>query len=269
MEYTRMNWPKVSIVITTYKEATKPYLDLAVESVKNLSYPKDKLEVIIVAREGYEPRYEGVRTVFPPQKEFYNPLGCNFGVRECAADSEYVFLLNDDVICTKDCLQPLVSHAVLNNGNCVLIPIGNCHLGWRYSLVMGYQDQSDLPFTQLTQRFARINDWLPIKDKLMNTGSVYPPGLILENSLCLYAALFPKKIFESVGYFDEQFTVGQDDIDFCLRAKQAGYVMGICLQSLVWHFGGVTTSERPDNLRQENIERFKNKWGFSPTLGYV
>lgn len=257
-----MSLPKVSIIITTYKEETKPYLDLAVESVNNISYPKDKLEKIVVSKKSYMPEYPEFKTIAPEPDEFFNPLACNYSISKCSKDSEFIFIVNDDVILTKNCLQPLVEQGKAKN--CILLPIGNCHLRWKYSLIMGYQDGNE--FKQITKRFNRLPDFLPIKDKLMNTDSIYPPGLLLEKTLCLYAALYPRELFDRVGLFDEQFTVGQDDIDFCLRASQLGYANVICLNSLVWHFGGATSSSRSDKLRQENIDRFIKKWGFPPFL---
>lgn len=259
-----MQYPKVSIVITTYKPETKPYLDLAVESVDNLSYPKEKLEKIIISKKDFQPKYFGWKTIAPEAESFYNPHGCNEAIKQCAADSEYIFLLNDDVVCTKDCLQALIGMQKELSNKAVLIPIGNCHLGWKYFLFMGYQENGQ--FIHMGKRQAKIDEWLPIKDKLMNANSQYPPGVLIERSLCLYAALYPKQIFTDVGLFDEQFTVGQDDIDFSLRATQKGYAMGICINSLVWHFSGATSSTRSEELRKENIERFKTKWGFYPFL---
>lgn len=36
-----------------------------------------------------------------------------------------------------------------------------------------------------------------------------------------------KKLFEKIGFFDEKFFMYFEDVDFCLRAKQSGYTVGV------------------------------------------
>lgn len=257
-----IEWPKVSIIVTSYFESAKPYLDLCMESINNLSYPRYQLDVILVTKKGYTPFYKGVRNVFPHEQQFYNPKGINTGVASAAEDSKYYFILNDDVILTKSCLEPLVYAA--GDLNCILMPLLSCHTDFRYNLIMGYEENGG--FVHINKRFNRLNDWIPIKDKLMNTKSVYPPGLLRERSLCMVAPLIPRKTWAKIGEFDEQFTVGQDDIDYSLRATKVGAINGICLDSLVWHFGGASSEDNTsDEVRVDNLNRFKTKWGFYPT----
>lgn len=254
-----MNWPKVSIVVTSYWEKSKGYLDLAMESIANLSYPKDKLEIILVTKPSYRPEYPNCKTVFPDKEKFYNPTGINYGIAQSTGD--FIFLINDDVILTKGCIEPLVTQAMHND--CILMPLLSCHQMWRYNLMIGYQD-GDL-FYPITKRFHRLHEWLPIKDKLMNAESVYYPGGILhEPYLCMVASMIPRKTWDKLGGFDETFTVGQDDVDFSKKAKKMGTHLGILLNSLVWHFGGATTEDSSKELRQESIDIYKKKWNEEP-----
>lgn len=44
-----------------------------------------------------------------------------------------------------------------------------------------------------------------------------------------------KEVFEKIGLFDEKFFAYLEDLDFCLRAKQAGFTLLYNPQSILWH----------------------------------
>lgn len=44
-----------------------------------------------------------------------------------------------------------------------------------------------------------------------------------------------RAVFEKVGLLDEKFFAYMEDLDFCLRAKRAGYKLLYVPQSIVWH----------------------------------
>ncbi len=238
-----MTSPKVSIIITSYCPESKPYLDLCIRSIKNLSY--ENFETILVTRPGYAPEFNGVLTVFPDKQEFWNSTGLNHGVKCARTDSEYYFLINDDVILTRDCLQPLVA-TLQERAIGQVMPIGNDMQGKYF-------------FPQLACKL-NLEMALASEHLLKNARSNFEPGMILAETLCLYAQLISKRVWEDVGPFDENLT-GQDDIDYSLRVRQKGYINAIELSSLVWHFGGVSAAlTLTDEKRKDAMERFNKKW---------
>lgn len=219
--------PKVSIVVTTYLEKTKRYLDICMRSIENLNYPKERLDVILVGRKDYMPEYPSVRTVCPEEPEFSNPKGLNFGINSAHPDSEYFFILNDDVVLTPDSLVNLVMAAI---PNVILNPM----------------------------ELAPIAGIAP-----PSASRSY--GLIEQEHLCMFATLIPRLVLDKIGGFDENFKTGQDDIDYSWRAKDAGINLVLCLHSLVWHFGGTSANTTINNkMRVENVNYFKSKWGKLP-----
>ena len=44
-----------------------------------------------------------------------------------------------------------------------------------------------------------------------------------------------KEVFEKIGLFDDKFFAYLEDLDFCLRAKQAGFALLYNPQSILWH----------------------------------
>ncbi len=235
--------PRVSIVVTSYCPESEPYLNLCIKSIKNLSY--DNFETILVTRPGYTPFFDGVTTCYPDKQEFWNSVGLNYGVSKASKDSEYYFLINDDVILTKDCLQPLVA-TLQEKAIGQVMPIGNDMQG-RYF----FPELS----TKLTLDVAENH-----LEALMNAGNIRPQGLIIAETLCLYAQLISKRVWDDVGPFDENLT-GQDDIDYSLRVRQKGYINAIEMSSLVWHFGGVSAAVTlTDEKRKIAMETFNRKW---------
>lgn len=90
-----------------------------------------------------------------------------------------------------------------------------------------------------------------------------------KRMVCFVAVLIPRRAIEKVGLLDERYVAyGADDDDWCLRARLAGFQIGIhdgCFvdhKSLPSTFRDLTktASQRYGN----GIEIFKQKWGRHP-----
>ena len=70
------------------------------------------------------------------------------------------------------------------------------------------------------------------------------------------ALLVRKKVTESVGFMDERFKMFFNDVDYCLRIKQAGFKIVYCPPAkIVHHLGGATRKKRLARI-------FLSHWGF-------
>lgn len=47
--------------------------------------------------------------------------------------------------------------------------------------------------------------------------------------------LIPRTVFEKIGYLEKNYFLYLEDVDYCLRAQQAGFKLAICSESIVWH----------------------------------
>ena len=257
-----MNHPKVSLIITTWLESSKKYLDLCIESVRNLNYDLDSLEVLIIGKKSYQPQYAGCKTIAPDSDQFYPAHGINFGMRHASPDSKYFFICNDDVILTQNCLTRLVD---FTRENKILVnPTSPCDNGTACHLIFGFYNQKK-QFVQMPHTSYTYEQLAPVAIDLMNAESLYPAGLVRQYFLCIYATLIPRIAYEAIGEWDEGFKTGQDDLDYSLRAKEKGFECVTCLDALVWHFSGVTVEKTLNpQMRRDNIMYFKNKWNFWP-----
>ncbi len=249
----------VSIIVITYIPKSKPYLDLCIESIRNLAF-KD-FEVIIVTNKNYMPEYEGCKTIAPDKEQFYPAEGINFAMRASDPQSKYFLILNDDTIVTKNSLGNLVNS--VGDGAFMANAISPCDNGQAYNLIFGFQKNG--LFNQIDSPQYRLDDLKDVTHELMNAESIYPPGHVWMPFLCIFATLIPRKLYEAVGDWDENFKCGQDDLDYSWRARDKGFGTLSVLDSLIWHFSGVTAESTLNlKLRQDNIRYFKEKWGKMP-----
>lgn len=244
--------PKVSVIVTAFLAKSKPYLDVCMRSLSQLDY--NNFEIIIVSPGTYAidlaREYKGKANVVSPDWPYTNAEACNYGVTWASADSEYYLITNDDCVFTKHSLTELVNSSKACSDNGVFMPIGNDTNLNMYALNVG-----------VAHGPAKLEQWAPILDQMIQVSSPYPIGMIFARTLCLYAVLIPRRVFELVGALDGS-RKGHDDTDYTLRVTSHGMVNALCLSSIVYHFGGVTADQTYSAKdRQESLDSFKEKWG--------
>ncbi|OAQ54133.1 hypothetical protein HTG_00970 [Natrinema mahii] len=67
-------------------------------------------------------------------------------------------------------------------------------------------------------------------------------GLIYNEYIPMCFSLIRPEIFEEIGYFDEDYFLYYEDVDFCTRAKQRGWELATYLDTEVRHQGTASTS---------------------------
>src|SRR6202162_3643199 len=75
--------------------------------------------------------------------------------------------------------------------------------------------------------------------------------------------------FESIGGFDPEYHKAGDDVDFCWRVQQAGWVIAFSPAAIVWHYRRFTLTaflKQQDGYGEaESLLRFKHLIFFGPT----
>lgn len=91
-------------------------------------------------------------------------------------------------------------------------------------------------------------------------------GLVFETDiLYFFNTVFARRVIDKIGLLDERFYPGSfEDIDYCLRIKQAGFKQMVIRGCFVHHFGSGSFSklDMPDrvNISNVNRQRFEEKW---------
>jgi GT2 family glycosyltransferase len=78
------------------------------------------------------------------------------------------------------------------------------------------------------------------------------------NALTAACLMLKKEVFETVGGFDDGYINGFEDVDFCLKLREAGYRLIFNPKSIIFHFEEKTAGRKKHDI--ENINRFIKKW---------
>jgi GT2 family glycosyltransferase len=75
---------------------------------------------------------------------------------------------------------------------------------------------------------------------------------------CMYIT---REVVERVGEFDEQYPMAYEDVDYCLRAWQAGYQVVYCPQAELEHAESATRGTEVGERERISQRRFWKRWG--------
>ena len=259
IDYEIKGNPKVSIIIPN-KDSVR-LLKKCINSILKLTTYKN-YEIVIVENNSTNPKtfkyyqeiknMSKIRIVKYKEKGFNYSKIINFGVRNCK-DSEYVVQLNSDTkLLTPDWLEKFIGYAQRED-------VGS--VGAR----LYYSDQSiqhagigvgicDLAANLLTNLPKNIHAYFGRECLTQNLSAV--------TGACLFSK---RDIYEKVGYMDEEnFAVAFNDVDFCLKIRQAGYLIVYNPYVEFIHYESKTrgyedTPEKKERFEEE-ANNFRNKW---------
>tara|TARA_B100001758_G_C18388286_1_gene601397 strand:- start:422 stop:1444 length:1023 start_codon:yes stop_codon:yes gene_type:complete len=169
--------------------------------------------------------------------------------------TKYVLLLNNDVLVSKNWIQPLLSFLEKNQDFSVVQPkildlSKKTHFEYA-GAAGGFIDYNGIPFCR-----GRIGDKIEKDMGQYNSSS----AIFWASGACF---LINREIFLKVGGFDQNFNMHQEEIDLCWRIQGLGKKIGYCPKSTVFHYGGGTLSKSDYkkifyNHRNNLIMLFKN-----------
>lgn len=243
-----MNDPLVSIIIPTCRNENQAILDLCLESI---SRQRDiEAETIIISSCPNKPEIKAAEYagtyLYHFEQRLRFPDAINAGVEKSVGD--YLFLLNDDVILSRDCIAGLVEF--IGDHTAMVNPLSNCDNGWMYQADFEIQDPRTGKYLE-NKRYYKLPEIAGFEDEIMH----YPKGMKLGIQvpyLCFYATLIPRKVWNLVGKLDERYKAGFEDQDYCMRARQHNTHTFVTMRSFAFHFGGSTSSQI--NLSEETAK---------------
>lgn len=152
--------------------------------------------------------------------------GNNVGIKYALEHgADYVLLLNNDAVVAPDFLMELVKMAERNTSYGIL-----------GSRIYKY-GTNDVIFDG-----GVVNKWLNKAEHFEGyklTAISYGPVDYITGA----AMLVKREVTERVGLMREEYFLYYEDVDWCLRARRAGYKCVLVPQSLVWHKVSATTKE--------------------------
>ncbi|WP_269563890.1 glycosyltransferase [Kosakonia radicincitans] len=251
LRYNHQQQPLVSIIIPTKDQLT--ILSTCVTSLLEKTRYRN-YELLIVDNNSETPEalqwLEGISTIDPerirvlryPHPFNYSAIN-NMAARE--ARGEYLVLLNNDTaVISENWLDHMLNHGLRPEvgitGAKLLYPDGKVqHAG----VVLGLRGPADHPFIGSENNRAGYMNRLLV-DQNYN----------VVTAACL---LIRKSVYEQVGGLDEEnFTVSYNDVDLCLKVREAGYLTVWTPHALVMHEGSVSQKKVDKTVQEKKRQRF-------------
>jgi len=171
------------------------------------------------------------------------PKAANQGL--AIAEGDYICFINNDLIMTPNWLTYLKRH--LDRGFDIVGPTANSVSGPQQVILDDvYHGEDEL--YQAAENCHRKNE------------NICVPFYRIVG----FCMLLKREVFDTIGGFDEEFGIGNfEDDDFCMRAIEAGYKVGIARDVFLHHFGSVSfKQEQVDytDLLKKNEKIMRRKW---------
>lgn len=235
---------KVSIIIPVFNQLS--YTVRCLETLYAVTSANANFEVIVVDNASTDgtaeflfqatQRYGNLRIIQNKENLLF-AKACNQGGE--AAHGGYLVFLNNDTVVTPDWLEVMIEVCQPNVGIVgirMLYPDGTIqHAG--IELINGTPDH---PYRHQPADMPAAN---------------IPRDLDMVTGACL---LISRDLFLQLGGFDEVYRNGVEDVDLCLRVREAGYRVLYQPKAMIYHHEG-QSSGRFDHVDQ-NLRFFINRW---------
>jgi len=216
--------PILTIVIPTYNR--NDLLDRCLTSLKSQTFTNFN---VVVVEDGGPPKTKNVvKEWFPDATSIILPENSGFahavnrGIE--SAFTDYIMLLNNDMVIEKECLEILMQHAHSQ------VCIGPLVLGPLGEFVYSAGDRIRANGRPESIGFREPMGAFQFEEK--------PFGITAG------AAIYPGKLFETIGRFDEDFIAYFDDADFSARARLGGWDFQLVPEARAFHEGAASISNR-------------------------
>jgi len=215
--------PKVFIIILNWNRLND--ILACLESVFKMDY--ENYEVIVVDNNSEDGSLEIIKKKYSKTKIIKNIQnlgfagGSNVGIQyalEIGAD--YVWLLNNDTVCTTDCLSKIVQAAESDEKIGLITPT-----------VYYYEKPEKAQFA------GSYFDWTRFAMSFPNDNDIVSEVFQSGPNICLWgpALLIKRKLIEKVGLLKEEYFAYWEDIEYSLRAIRAGFRNGVCKDAKIYH----------------------------------
>ncbi|MBU1626771.1 glycosyltransferase, partial [bacterium] len=225
--------PKLSLIF-----AASDGLELtcqAIRSARECSFPSEIIVVDNASKDGTADWLKGQSDVMTLKTETLVSYGTaiNMGLRSASKDSDYLAVLNNDLIFTKgwdEKLIEVIEHPQWLQGVDkigIAGPMSNHAAGFQLLKNARYN------LSQL-DTFAKKLEITVMKNE-------NDPKIMRAGFLSGFCWIMTRECYEAVGDMETFEPLGFEDNDYVLRAELAGFASVIVRYAYVHHFGGQTT----------------------------
>ena len=241
--------PKTAIVILSWN--LKDYTTQCINSIRQTTSPETR-EIIVVDNGSTDGSAKWLQEqsdiIYQLNKENHGfPVGCNEGIALASEDAD-IFLLNNDTVLPPNALFWLQIGLYENDKVGSTGSLSNYVSNDQLIDVELHTPEEVLAYAQKT-----------------NVPMLYP----YESKIYLvgFALLLKRTVLNQIGLLDERFSPGNaEDVDICLRIRQASYDNVLCRNSVILHFGSQSFQKMGDDYKSlmlNNIDKLCDKFGIN------
>ena len=174
----------------------------------------------------------------------------NFGAKE--ATGEYLLLLNNDTeVITPRWIEEMVMYAQQERVGCV---------GVKLLYPDNTIQHAGIGFGYLTLA-AHMHKNFPVGHPGYMGRLVYAQDVYAVTAACL---MVRKSVYDEVNGLDESFAVAFNDVDFCVRVREAGYTNVFTPFAQLYHYEsksrGLDESPAKRKRFESEVKRFQQRW---------
>lgn len=248
----------LSIVIVNYN--TEALLKDCLQSVY-AGVNGTPLRILVVDNNSHDNSVAMVKSCFPRVQVVENR--CNVGFSKAnnlvisRSDSDYVLLLNPDTLIIEDAIERMVKfmdeHPKVGIAGCkVLNRDGTLQLACRRSIPT--PRVAFFRLTGLSRLFPKSKVMAEYNMTYTSPEETHEVGAVSGAFL-----MIRKKAIDEIGLLDERFFMYGEELDWCLRARRAGWAVMYHPAAQIIHYKGESTKH---NSRKAAIEFYRAMYLF-------
>lgn len=221
--------PRVSVVMSNYNGVALKLVEASLASILKNSYPN--LEIILVDNASTDASTEVITRKFsknPRLKLLQNPVnmysqGLNLGIKN--STGKYIAFFNNDATVGNGYFETMINFMEKNKD--VALAQGKLLSSKNNNIIDCVGETMDIfgnP-SSIGHGEKEKNKYTNQTDILSVTGS---------------CSMLRKNVTEKIGFFDNEYGIGYEDMDFALRARMYGYNIVYVPNAYVHHKRGAT-----------------------------
>ena len=258
VKYEVIGAPKVTILIPNKDE--KETLQTCINSILNKT-TYENFEIAIIennstSKEIFDyynelEQNDKIQILKYPKKEFNYSKIINYGVKN--TDGEFIIQLNNDTeLITKNWIEKMIGYAQRKEVGAVGVRLYYPDMSLQHGgVVLGLGGVAGHRFLYLPKdKHANFNLEMKTSD------------LVAVTAACIASR---REVYEKVGYMNEDLAVAFNDVDFCLKIREAGLKIIYNPFVEILHYESKTRGKENSPEKQQRfsdeIDTFMRKWG--------
>ncbi|MCK4577738.1 MAG: glycosyltransferase [Candidatus Marinimicrobia bacterium] len=253
---------RLSVVVVSYN--VREFVKQCLDSLFSAGFSGD-LEIVLVDNNSHDGTVGMVKRRFPQVRIIANDHNRGFapalnqGLRVAAGD--YILSLNPDTIVEESTLQVLADYLEADPevglvGPKILNSDGTFQSAAKRSFPTPWVALTR--FLGLAYLFPRSRWFGRYALAYLSPDETHEVDAVSGSCMC-----FPARLLNDVGYMDEDFRLGGDDLDYCYRVHLAGYKVHYLHATQIIHYKGMSRVLAPFQnwrLHFEAMARFARKY---------